>query len=244
MANHGILPHSGKGVTHNMLTTAMEETFNFGIDIRTVLALGALFSSPHPVGGTMDLNDLDKHNHIEHDGSLSRAPYYQSGDDHTFRQDIFDQVLSFYPNTTNATTSISQASKALLHRIQTDAQTPGFRYGLKQAILGYGESALYIMTMGDPLTGIAPLSYVRILLEQERLPYAEGWRTPATVITLEVAASMMAKLAASGGEIFQEGVAITKNTLAKTLLGLNTSIDTASLLVHRMLDESGLGTLF
>ena len=217
MANHGILPHSGKGMTLTMLTKAMQETFNFGFGIRTVLAIGGLFSSPHPSGGKMDLNDLDKHNYIEHDGSLSRAPYHLGGDDHTFRQDIFNQVLSFYSNATNATTSISQASKAHLHRVQTDAQTPGFLYGPKQTMLGYGESSLYIMTMGDPLTGIAPLSYIRILFEQERLPYAEGWRTPTTRITLGVVLNMMAKLAASGGEVLEEGVAITNNTFAKAL---------------------------
>ena len=71
MANHGILAHSGKGMTFTMLTTAMEENFNFGFDVRTVLAIGAFFTSPNPLGGKMDLDDLDKHNYIEHDESLS-----------------------------------------------------------------------------------------------------------------------------------------------------------------------------
>lgn len=243
MANHDILPHSGKGMTLDMLTKAMKETFNFGLDIRTVLAIGGLLSSPHPFGGMMDLDDLDKHNYIEHDGSLSRAPYHQSGDDHTFRQDIFDQVLSFYPNATKGTTSISQASKAHRHRVRTDAQTPGFSYGPKQAILGYGETALYIMTMGDPLTGIAPLSYIRILFEQERLPFAEGWRSPNTRITLGVALIMMDRLAASGGEAPGEGVVVTNNTLTKALLGPNATINKISSFVQSKLKDSGLADL-
>lgn len=248
MANHGILPHSGRGMTLDMLTKAMEKTFNFGFDLRTVLAIGALLSSPHPSSGMMNLDDLDKHNYIEHDGSLSRAPYHQNGDDHSFRQDIFDQVLSFYSNSTNATTSISQASKAHLHRVRTDAQTPGFRYGLKQVMLGYGESSLYLMTMGDPLTGIAPVSYVRTFFEQERLPYAEGWQTPSTSITLEVVVSMMTKLAVSGGEILREYIAIANNnkdnnTLDMPMLNLKTSIDAVPSLARRMFEESGLGAL-
>ena len=243
MANHGILPQSGKGMTLTMLTKALEETFSFGIDIRTIIAIGAFFSSPHPLGGTMDLDDLDKHNYIEHDGNLSRAPYNQSGDDHTFRQDIFDQVFNFYSNATNATTSVSQASEAHLHRVRTDVQTPGFRYRPKQTILGYGESSLYIMTMGDPLTGIAPLSYIRILFEQERLPYAEGWRTPTTVIALGVALNMMAKLAASVGEVLEEGVAINNSTLAKALLGLDTTLNEIPSFVRSKLEVSGLGDL-
>ena len=68
-----------------MLTDAMQGVFNIGFDLRTILAVGGVFSSPNALRyGTMDLADLDKHNYIEHDGSLSRAPIHQGGDDHTF----------------------------------------------------------------------------------------------------------------------------------------------------------------
>ena len=76
------------------------------------------------------------------------------------------------------------------------------------------------MALGDPLTGIAPLDYIRVLFEQERLPYAEGWRTPTTQISLGITLDMMNKLAAANGEIQQEGN-ITNATLAKALVGLD-----------------------
>ena len=243
MANHGILPHSGKALTVKMLTDAMDEVFNIGFDLRTILAVGGVFSSPNALlHGTMDLNDLDKHNFIEHDGSLSRAPIHEGGDDHTFRQDIFNQVLSFFPNSTDAVTSIVEASKAHLHRVQTDAQTPGFSYGSKQTFLALGETALYLMAMGDPLTGIGPLDYIRILFEQERLPYAEGWRTPTTQISLGLTLDMMNKVAAANGEIQQEG-AITNATLAKALVGLDNATKDIPPFIRDMFDQFGLSDL-
>ena len=243
MANHGILPHSGKDLTVKMLTDAMEEVFNIGFDLRTILAVGGVFASPTALQyGTMDLDDLDKHNFIEHDGSLSRAPFHEAGDDHTFRQDIFDQVLNFFSNTTDATASVTEASKAHLHRVQTDSRSPDFSYGSKQTFLALGETALYLMAMGDPLTGTAPLEYIRILFEQERLPYNEGWRTPTTQISLGSTLNMMNKLAAADSEIQQEGQ-ITNATLAKALVGLDDATKDIPSFIRNMFDYFGLSDL-
>ena len=74
LANHNIIPHSGKGLTVKILTDAMEQAFNIGFDLRTILAVGGVFASPTALlNGQMDLDHLDKHNFIEHDGSLSRG---------------------------------------------------------------------------------------------------------------------------------------------------------------------------
>jgi hypothetical protein len=39
---------------------------------------------------------------------------------------------------------------------------PKFTYTPQQYILSYGETALYISTMGDPVTGVAPVEFVRV----------------------------------------------------------------------------------
>lgn len=210
MANHGILPRSGKDLTVNTLTDALEKVFNIGFDLRIILAVGGLFSSPNALlNGTMDLNDLDKHNYIEHDGSLSRAPVHEGGDDHTFRQDIFNQSLAILSNTTDATVSIDMAFKAHMHRVQSDAKTKDFSYGSKQDLIARGETALYLLAMVDPRTGGTPLAYVRVLFEQERLPYDEGWRIPTTQISLVTLLEMMSKLGPANGEMEQQGLITT-----------------------------------
>lgn len=243
MANHGIIPHSGKGLTVQMLTDAMEQTFNIGFDLRTILAVGGVFASPTALqNGQMNLDHLDKHNFIEHDGSLSRAPIHMGGDDHTFRQDIFDTVLSFFSNDTEAATSIDAASAAHLHRVKTDSQTPDFSYASKQTFLALGETALYLMALGDASTGVGPLDFVRIMFEQERLPYNEGWRTSPESIYLGNTLEMMNKLGKANGEISQESE-ITNATLAKALVGLDDATQDIPPFVKNLLEHFGLGGL-
>lgn len=242
-ANHGIIPHSGKGLTIQMLTDAMKDTFNMGFDIRTILAVGGVFASPTALqDGKMDLDQLDKHNYIEHDGSLSRAAIHMGGDDHTFRQDIFDTVLAFFPNDTSARTSVDAASAAHLHRVKSDAQTPDFTYGSKQTFLALGETALYLMALMDPSSGVGPLEYMRIMFEQERLPYNEGWRTPTEQIYLGNTLDMVKRLGKSNGELQQEA-AITNATLAKALVGLDDATKDIPPFIKNMLEHFGLGDL-
>lgn len=61
-------------------------------------------------------------------------------------------------------TSIDVAAKAHYARVQFErGEDKNFTYGATQYTLTYGESALYLSTMGDPVTGVAPLEFVKIL---------------------------------------------------------------------------------
>jgi hypothetical protein len=58
--------------------------------------------------------------------------------------------------------TIPVASKARYNRVvQSRASDPTFTYGAREIVLSYGETALYLSVMGDPITGIAPVSYVK-----------------------------------------------------------------------------------
>jgi hypothetical protein len=50
-------------------------------------------------------------------------------------------------------------------------------------------------------------------LEEERLPYDEGWRPPSTQTTLLTLGDMILALNAANGEVVPEGLEITTNTL-------------------------------
>lgn len=113
LANHGILPHNGKGLTIPILIKALSYGMNVGADFATVIGGAGLLSVPHnPLATSFDLNNLDEHNFpIEHDASLSRADYYLNrGDNYDFNQTIFDTVLAYYNGM--ASTSIPVAAKA------------------------------------------------------------------------------------------------------------------------------------
>lgn len=164
LANHGILPRDGKNITIPILIQALNDGFNTGADFATVIGGAGLLSVPdNPLATSFDLNNLDEHNFpIEHDASLSRADYYlNNGDNYDFNQTIFDTVISYYDGMDN--TSIPVAAKAKINRVNTEeARDSHFTYTPQQFILSYGETALYLSVMGDPITGVAPVEYVRI----------------------------------------------------------------------------------
>ena len=163
LANHGILPHSGKGMTLPILIEGLKEGLNVGVDFSTAMGGAGLLSVPNnPLATSFDPNNIDEHNFpIEHDASLSRANYYlDNGDNYSFNETIFNEVLTFYNGMTNI--SIPVAAKAKYTRVDEEAgRDPDFTYTAQQFVLSYGETALYLSVMGDPITGVAPLKYVK-----------------------------------------------------------------------------------
>ena len=136
---------------------------NVGADFSTSIGGLALLSNSNPLATTFNLGDLKEHNFpIEHDGSLSRADIYE-GDNLHFNMGKWQQVLNYYSGRT--TTSLSTASKARYNRIkvQRSLNPDKFIYGPRQLVLSYGETSLYLSTMGDPVTGVAPIKYVNSL---------------------------------------------------------------------------------
>ncbi|CCG82228.1 Putative uncharacterized protein [Taphrina deformans PYCC 5710] len=219
LANHGILPRNGKGLTLPLLNAALLEGYNVGNDFSTTIGGVGLLSSPNPLAGSFDLDNLDLHNLIEHDSSLSRDDYY-FGDNHSFNNGKWQEVLAFVKGGENF--NITSAAKAKYHRLQEQtALNPTLTYTPLQFILSYGETSLYLSVMGDPITGVAPVSYVRSFFEQERLPYELGWTKPATQTNFLTLGAMVLKLNAANGEPVPEGLILTASTLKAAFSGLD-----------------------
>lgn len=72
-ANHGILPHDGKNITFRDLNTTVRQTFNFAPSFCFfVPKFSADFLGRSYWTDKFDLEELSKHNAIEHDASLTR----------------------------------------------------------------------------------------------------------------------------------------------------------------------------
>lgn len=165
-----------------------------------------LLSSPFPLLGSFDLDNLNQHNFpIEHDASrkychqnlhrslLIKSPHPVSrqdayfGDDHTFYDPIWQDVLSFYGD--SDMTALLPASKSIANRTaDSQAINPTFTYGFREFIQRYGEDSIYLQAMGsDDISGVTRIDWVKALFEEERLPYDLGWRPrkePITVASL------------------------------------------------------------
>jgi len=151
---------------------------------------------------------LDQHNFpIEHDASLSRQDAY-FGNDYSFSQSAWDQVLAHY--TGAKTTNISSASMAKYSRVQdSKARDPTFTYGLREFILSYGETSLYLQTMSDPYSGVARVDFVREFFEKERLPVDLGWKPSAQQVNLMTLGNMIVELYLANPQAVPEGAAMT-----------------------------------
>ncbi|PNS14734.1 hypothetical protein CAC42_1756 [Sphaceloma murrayae] len=220
LANHDICPRNGKGYTIPILTDCLAKGLNMGPDFSLFVGTAGIASNPNPLAMYFDLDMISRHNVvIEHDASLSRADAF-TGDNRSFNQTIWDTVTKYFDGSNVAT--IPTAAKAKYNRVVTEKnRDPGFSYGPVQFVFSYGETAIYLSTMGDPKTGVAPVNYINALFQEERLPYNEGWRPTKDPTTLSSLGAMVVALNAANGEIVPEGLILGEYSLKAALIGLN-----------------------
>ncbi|EXJ75405.1 uncharacterized protein A1O5_02101 [Cladophialophora psammophila CBS 110553] len=166
LANHGFLPHSGKNITENDTVNALNAALNVDRKLGVFLFQHAITTNPAPNATDFSLDDLSRHNILEHDASLSRGDYY-FGDDHTFNQTIFDQTRSYW---TVPIIDIETAAKARLARVDTSKATnPTFNLTTTGTLFSFGETAAYIIALGDRETGTVRRAWVEYLFGKNRV---------------------------------------------------------------------------
>lgn len=174
LANHGILPRDGRNLTVPLLVQKLNDGLNVSAETATFLANAGLSLSPDPSSGAFDLDDLNKHNAIEHDASLSRKDKDLGGDE-KFCQQVFDQTLSFYGGATEI--GLKEVAAARWGRVKdSKVRNPKFLYRAGQQFSSFLESSVYHQIFRDPTTRTAKVNWIKIFFAQERLPYKEGWR--------------------------------------------------------------------
>lgn len=95
---------------------------------------------------------------MEHDASLSRSDY-ALGDNFSFNETVYTTLASSNPGVDyyNATS----AGWTLKERLRVASlDNPGLKNTIKEFGFRNGESQLYLIAMGDVITGQAPKKYV------------------------------------------------------------------------------------
>ncbi|KAK2002644.1 Cloroperoxidase [Colletotrichum falcatum] len=194
LANHGYLPRNGLNVSLADLITGFTAAVNLDPAATTLVGQKALLTSTTGNNATFNLDDLDTHGIIEHDGSLSRNDIY-FGDNHTFNLTIWESVLSYF---TDSTISIPTAAKARVARLQAAAiANPKFNLTADGAQFSFIETALYLSVFGNLDDGNARTEWVRVLFEKERLPFEEGFSRSTTPITAAGILALVSKVVAA-----------------------------------------------
>ncbi|KAJ4358400.1 uncharacterized protein N0V89_002982 [Didymosphaeria variabile] len=190
LANHGFLPRDGRNISQAALLNATAAV-NLSAEVTIGLFLAALKTSSDPVSGAFTLQDLKKHNIIEHDGSLSRADVGTPGaGDQEFNHDVFSEFKSFFGGAMQI--SLPLAAAARWGRIKSAHKSnPHFVYGPVQRFNSYAETAVYFSVLLDPATGTVPLDWLEVFFCEERLPAREGWHTPTPISGLGAASVIL-----------------------------------------------------
>ncbi|GKT42751.1 putative sterigmatocystin biosynthesis peroxidase stcC [Colletotrichum spaethianum] len=190
LANHGYLARDGKEISMQNLIDGLGSALHFNESLVRTLGTPAFATSTTGNPNTFNLDDIAKHNVIEHDGSLSRADFAVTGDAKTFNETVWAETrgyLGYVEDGTSADATVDYKIMAAARskRIATaKATNPSFNLAANQVTVSLGESAVILGTIGQSYSApAAPLSWLRVVFEEERLPFAEGWKTSDTEIT-------------------------------------------------------------
>ena len=200
LANHGYLPHSGKGITTDKIISAFQISQNFAADTVTGAAAGALALCSLETGvncTSWDLDMLDKPHAIEHDNSLSREDYNFGADNNTvFSPRVWGQVLRIWRGA--RIIDFKLANAAVLERVAVSSKTDAPGWYVNASASSYHETAFYMSLFGDPVKGNARQDWINVWFEQERMPFELGWTaTQRSEITAASLTAMTALIEAA-----------------------------------------------
>ncbi|KAL4860299.1 Chloroperoxidase [Aspergillus spectabilis] len=178
MANHGFLPRSGRDISladfqkailaaYNYHPETLDQAFQQAIDFKLSTTGNA---------STFHLSDLNLHDAIEHDGSLSRSDF-NLGDNHSFDPEVFAGVaanLGLYDAGVDCEADlyvvVETAAKARALRFQEAKRlNPDFNASEGALTGSVGETALYLTTLWDYAAGAVPKAWIRAFFEEERI---------------------------------------------------------------------------
>ncbi|KAJ3546110.1 hypothetical protein NM208_g2173 [Fusarium decemcellulare] len=121
----------------------------------------------------LNLKDLASHGAIEHDISLSRRDIQQKQGNNDPQQDLIEEMLEY--SFDGKFLTIDDLGRFIKARIQQQlVDNPELVYGPAQHQVNCGQIALMMGCFGDGKT--IPVSYVKAIFEDERLPIKEGWK--------------------------------------------------------------------
>ncbi|KAK4220937.1 Peroxidase, family 2-domain-containing protein [Podospora fimiseda] len=182
LANHGYLPRDGKNISLSTLIKAAKEGVNLAPDATLLVGLKALQASSTGNWLTFHLDDLNKHGVIEHDGSLSRQDA-SLGNNHVFDPEIWKTVAKHFEGKEKI--DIELAARARKERLEKAKRlNPGIDLGDDAIRFSYIETALYQIVFGEGTEGNARWDWVKILFEEERLPFEEGFKRSEGMLTI------------------------------------------------------------
>ncbi|KKY18779.1 putative deoxyribonucleaserelated protein [Diplodia seriata] len=148
LANHGFLPHDGRNITLDKVTSAFGDGLNIDATLAATLFAAAPATNPLPNATWFDLDMLQPHDVIEHDASMSRADVYFNPSN-LFDADTFDSFLSFFGANATFLSVNATAAARTRHAYAMSQINPEFNVTETNLPIMMGETALSILMWDD-----------------------------------------------------------------------------------------------
>ncbi|KAI0372444.1 Cloroperoxidase [Pilatotrama ljubarskyi] len=168
MANHGLLPHDGKNIHFNELSSAIRRVFNFAptfcyfVPNYIANALGRSYRTD-----LFDLADIDAHNCIEHDASLTRVDSYEEADQGKIAGHLVDELLRSGTGPGGDLTPADLSRLLGKRRVEAKKNNPKYSSATIHKMFGSANASTLLTIFGGKMQDLRPL------LSEERIP--DGW---------------------------------------------------------------------
>ncbi|PIL29009.1 hypothetical protein GSI_09056 [Ganoderma sinense ZZ0214-1] len=170
MANHGILPHSGRNIPFRELGRLVRETYNFAPTFCFFVPnYAANMLNRNYWKDSFDLADLDAHNCIEHDASLVRVDANEDPDQGKIAQHLVERVLAAGTGKNGNLTKKDLSRLLGERRVESKQNNPKFSLATVHRMFGSSNASTMLTIFGGRMDDLRPF------LTEERLP--DGWES-------------------------------------------------------------------
>ncbi|KAI1412130.1 Cloroperoxidase [Hypoxylon sp. FL1857] len=183
LANHGFLPHDGRNITNDTTINALASALNFNTSLAALMFQMAIIANPEPNATFFTLDQLNVHNVLEHDASLSRSDAF-FGNNHIFNETIFNETKVYWTGPVLDANMLANGKVA--RQINSKAFNPNYTFTSTVESFSLGEVSAPIVAFGDLQAATVNRTLVEYFFENERFPTELGWSRRTEVITLEI----------------------------------------------------------
>ncbi|EJD51849.1 heme-thiolate peroxidase [Auricularia subglabra TFB-10046 SS5] len=172
MANHGIIPRSGRGISFKSLSTTIPDTYNFSKSFAyfTLNYMAEMLQKSY-AHDSFDLGDLAVHNGISHDASLTRYDVPRHADQSVPDLDLVDELLACATGKDaqgHAILTAADLARFSAERREHSRDTNGqFTMSFQHKMFSSSNTSTLLTVYGGRVDDLT------VILKEERIP--DGW---------------------------------------------------------------------
>ncbi|KAI0122365.1 Cloroperoxidase [Daldinia grandis] len=182
LSNHKFLPHDGRNITKDKVISAMSSALNFNESLAALMFQMAIVVNPEPNATFFTLDQLNRHNVLEHDGSLSRSDAF-FGNNHIFNESIFNETKVYW--TGEILDANMLANGKIARQLSSKAFNPNYTFTSTAESFSLGEVSAPIIAFGDLEAATVNRTLVEYFFENERFPTELGWSTRTEIVSID-----------------------------------------------------------